>query len=38
MAYVRKEISIEKIREQEKICAEINEKLGEKPRLAMVDT
>ncbi len=38
MAYERKEISIEKIREQEKICAEINEKLGEKPRLAMVDT
>ena len=38
MAYERKEISIEKIREQEKICAEINGKLGEKPRLAMVDT
>ncbi len=38
MAYERKEISIEKIREQEKICAEINDKLGEKPRLAMVDT
>ena len=38
MAYERKEISIEKIRQQEKICAEINDKLGEKPRLAMVDT
>ena len=38
MAYERKEISIEKIRQQEEICAEINDKLGEKPRLAMVDT
>ena len=38
MAYERQEINIEKIREQEKICAEINEKLGEAPRLAMVDT
>ena len=38
MAYVRKEISIEEIRNQEKICAEINDRLGEKPRLAMVDT
>ena len=38
MAYIRQEISIEEIRRQEKICAEINDKLGEKPRLAMVDT
>jgi len=38
MAYVRQEISIEKIREQESICAEINERLGNTRRLAMVDT
>ena len=38
MAYVRKEISTESIRAQERICAGINERLGEKPRLAMVDT
>lgn len=40
MAYERKEISIEKIREQERICAEIAERLScsEKQPLAMVDT
>ncbi len=40
MAYERKEISIEKIREQEAVCAEIRKLIcvGEKPPLAMVDT
>ena len=40
MSYVRKEISIDEIKEQEKICSEIKEILcagGRKP-LALVDT
>ena len=40
MAYERKEISIEKIREQERICLKLRERFcgGEKAPLAMVDT